>query len=150
MQEQTLVLVYDALNEMPGDFNFLQDNYNELIKFTEMLSQKEYRNIKIILSLRTDSYLQLRQNEALEPRPGVFYTPLAENRTIFPLYQLPVFSESQTLKLLQKETSLNRQILKNYTMSFLVYYKHLFIFNYLDKFYVLSLIWVKKNLPFFH
>ena len=34
-------------------------------------------------------------------------------------------------------------------MSFLVYYKHLFIFNYLDKFYVLSLIWVKKNLPFF-
>ena len=111
-REQTLVLVYDALNEMPGDFNFLQDNYNELIKFTEMLSQKEYRNIKIILSLRTDSYLQLRQNEALEPRPGVFYTPLAENRTIFPLYQLPVFSESQTLKLLQKETSLNRQILK--------------------------------------
>lgn len=97
---------------MPGNFNFLQDNYNGLIKFTEMLSQKEYRNIKIILSLRTDSYLQLRQNEALEPRPGVFYTPLAENRTIFPLYQLPVFSESQTLELLQKETSLNRQILK--------------------------------------
>lgn len=111
-REQTLVLVYDALNEMPGNFNFLQDNYNGLIKFTEMLSQKEYRNIKIILSLRTDSYLQLRQNEALEPRPGVFYTPLAENRTIFPLYQLPVFSESQTLELLQKETSLNRQILK--------------------------------------
>ncbi|URW85451.1 hypothetical protein M5E86_17205 [Blautia wexlerae] len=35
-----------------------------------------------------------------------------KNRTIFPLYQLPVFSESQTLELLQKETSLNRQILK--------------------------------------
>lgn len=105
-RNQILILIYDALNEVPGDFNFLQDNYNDFINFIEILSKNKYNNIKVVLSLRTDSYLQLQQNKAKEPKPGVFYSTILEDGKNSPLYIIPSFTKEQALELLKKETTL--------------------------------------------
>ena len=108
-RNQILILIYDALNEIPGDFNFLQENYNDFINFIEILSKNKYNNIKVILSLRTDSYLQLQQNKAKEPKPGAFYSTILEDGKNSPLYLIPSFTEIQSLELLEKETTLNQK-----------------------------------------
>ena len=70
--------------------------------FTEILSKNKYCNIKVILSLRTDSYLQLKQNKAVEPKPGVFYTTFSGDGKGSSLYQIPSFSAEQAIELLKK------------------------------------------------
>lgn len=130
-RKQTLVLIYDGLNEIPGDFNSFQENYNEFIVFTEILSKNKYCNIKVILSLRTDSYLQLKQNKAVEPKPGVFYTTFSGDGKGSSLYQIPSFSAEQAIELLEKETKMKTKNIKNMYHQFsgllqTPFYIHLF------------------------
>lgn len=104
-REQCLVLVYDGLNEIPGDFNFLQENYNDLVSFINKLSNCDYLNIKVVLSLRTDTFLHLKQNDACLPKAGPFYTIVSAEGVTNTVYQIPAFTKEQTLSLLKQYSS---------------------------------------------
>lgn len=103
-REQCLVLIYDALNEVPGDFNFLLENYNELICFINKIFGCGYLNIKVVLSLRMDAFLHLKQNSACVPKAGPFYTSISAEGVANTIYQIPVFTKEQTLSLLEKSS----------------------------------------------
>lgn len=104
-RKQHLVLIYDAINEMPGDFNFLQENYNSLVDFADKLALQGCMNIKLILTMRTDTFLQLKQNNSKELKTGVFYTTFSETGDIDNVYEMPVFNQNQALELLTKYVS---------------------------------------------
>lgn len=108
-REQCLVLIYDALNEMPGDFNFLLQNFNEFICFINKLSSNGYLNIKVVLSLRTDTFLHLKQNNSCLPKAGSFYTIVSAEGVTNTVYQIPAFTKEQTISLLEKCSSLKAE-----------------------------------------
>ena len=104
-RKQRLILIYDAVNEMPGDFNFLQENYNSLVDFANKLALHGCRNIKLILTMRTDTFLQLKQNNSKELKTGVFFTSFSETGDADNVYEMPMFNKTQALELLKKYVS---------------------------------------------
>ena len=110
-RKKTLLLVYDAINEIPNTFDFLQNIYNQLICFVEKLSTHKYNNIKMILSLRKDVYMQLNDNHAVEPREGIFFPTILPNREISLTYEISPFSKDQAVKFLMDSTNQSQEVI---------------------------------------
>ena len=110
-RKKTLLLVYDAINEIPNTFDFLQNIYNQLICFVEKLSTHKYNNIKMILSLRKDVYMQLNDNHAMEPREGIFFPTILPNREISLTYEISPFSKDQAVKFLMDSTNQSQEVI---------------------------------------
>lgn len=110
-RKKTLLLVYDAINEIPNTFDFLQNIYNQLICFVEKLSTHKYNNIKMILSLRKDVYMQLNDNHAVEPREGIFFPTILPNREISLTYEISPFSKNQAVKFLMDSTNQSQEVI---------------------------------------
>ncbi len=92
-------------------FDFLQNIYNQLICFVEKLSTHKYNNIKMILSLRKDVYMQLNDNHAVEPREGIFFPTILPNREISLTYEISPFSKDQAVKFLMDSTNQSQEVI---------------------------------------
>lgn len=93
-RDQSLLIVFDAINEMRGTFAEIADLYKELLNFCDKLSREECARIKLVISCRNDFYTQLKKNSGVEPSSRSFYTvdTLAEPQSLF---QLPLLNEEE-------------------------------------------------------
>lgn len=93
-RNQSLLIIFDAINEMRGTFADIASFYKELLKFCDKLSREECARIKVVISCRNDFYAQLKKSSGVEPLSASFYTvdTSAEPQAF---YQLPLLNEEE-------------------------------------------------------
>lgn len=93
-RDQTLLIIFDAINEMRGTFADLEAFYKQLLQFCDNLSKEECSRIKVVISCRSDFYTQIKRSCGIEPSNNTFYTA---GTTTEPqaFYRLPLLNENE-------------------------------------------------------
>lgn len=91
---QTLLIIFDAINEMRGTFADIMAFYKELLDFCDRLAREECARIKLVVSCRSDFYAQVKKSSGVEPSSSSFYTAdtSPEHQS---LYQLPLLNAEE-------------------------------------------------------
>lgn len=93
-RSQSLLIIFDAINEMRGTFADITAFYKEALNFCDKLSRKECSRIKVVISCRNDFYAQLKKSSGLEPPSVSFYT-VDTSAKPQSFYQLPLLNEEE-------------------------------------------------------
>jgi len=91
---QSLLIVFDAINEMRGTFADIAAFYKDLLTFCNKLARESCSRVKLVISCRGDFYAQLKKSSGVEPSSCSFYTvdtPAGPQS----LYQLPKLTEEE-------------------------------------------------------
>lgn len=114
-RNQTFILIIDAINEMYGTFTEISTFYKKSIDLCNYLSKKQFKNIKIVMSTRTDFYHQLKSHTNIEPSCNSFFSFYSENtQKINSVFEIPLLKQDEIslfIKLLNKNNSINKQML---------------------------------------
>ena len=91
---QSLIIVFDAINEIRGTFADIAVFYKELLAFCNELTRESCGRIKLVISCRSDFYVQLKKSVGVEPSSSSFYT-LDTPGGPQSLYQFPLLNDEE-------------------------------------------------------
>lgn len=114
-RQQILLLIFDALNEIQGNFSYIVSNYKSLLNFCDRLTNLQIKNVKLIITCRSDSYQQLKRSSNIIPSTRSFFSVMANNE-ISTVYTIPFFKEEDVESFVKlyhsKENTLTFSLLK--------------------------------------
>lgn len=93
-RQQTLLLIFDALNEIQGKFAYVISNYGALLNFCDTLTSQHIKNIRLIITCRRDSYQQLKRSSNFSPSNRSFFSVMINNE-VSTEYPMPYFEKDE-------------------------------------------------------
>lgn len=110
-REQILVFIIDAINEIYDSFSNITSFYIKTLDFCNCLSKKQFNNIKVVVSSRTDFYQQLKNHTGIEPSCVSFYSIYSENTyETNSIFEVPLLNNNEInsfIKVLNPANNLN-------------------------------------------
>lgn len=111
-RQQKLLFIIDAINEMNVPLQQVISVYKEVLGFCDFLSQKDLKNIQLIITCRTDFYFQIQHCVSLEPSPSSFFSTVDNDGKAATIYRVPYF-QSKDVEAIINSYSLNHTLSQN-------------------------------------
>lgn len=108
-REQTLILFYDAFNEINGTFDFIVSNFKCILQFCDFISAAGLRHIRFVITMRSGFYYRLKQAMDWTPSSDSFYTIISKDGITAPVYELKGFTDNESQSYLIKNNLTNLQ-----------------------------------------
>lgn len=118
--EQMLILVFDGVSEIQGNYSYVEKFYEKLLGFCDYIFENEYQQMRLIISVRSDFYNTLKRNSGISPKRGSFYTIMEDNNEceVAKLKQLTQNEIKILCNFLQERNGLKRTIDVDYLSQF--------------------------------
>lgn len=92
-RQQTLLLIVDAINEINAPLQQVISVYKKLLEYCDFLSKGNLRNIRIIITCRTEFYYQIQHSIHLQPSPSSFFSKVNNQGNSSTVYMVPRFQK---------------------------------------------------------
>lgn len=137
LRNEKIVIIFDGLNEVKLDYNYIIDLFNIQKKFTETLLENNITNIKLIISMRDDFYSILKE-EIDFVTPSAIYYPNVSHAISDNIHIMNKLSNDEISQLVSNKVNYSFQekiieILNTYQNSITPLLVELFIRNYLSE-----------------
>lgn len=101
-RQQKLLIIIDAINELNMPLQQIISIYKELLELCEFISKENIKNIRLLITCRTDFYYQIKHNSSLVPSHSSFFTYVDESGNECTLYVASGFKKGDIEKILNK------------------------------------------------
>lgn len=104
---QQIVFMVDAINEISATLSTIVSVYKDILKFCDLLSKENIRNIRLIMSCRSDMYFLIQNNINQPPSPGSFYCVVKNNGDSEPFYVMPQLTDMEIENMWKQHSTFN-------------------------------------------
>lgn len=99
-RQQKLLIIIDAINELNMPLQQIISIYKELLDLCEFISKENLKNIRMLITCRTDFYYQIKHNTSLVPSRSSFFTYVDESGNESTLYTVSGFKKQDIEKVI--------------------------------------------------